>query len=57
MRLQKNLPWGTKQNLFSRLVDEVNILVETYGSAALGAIFSGDLVIAPRGGRHEDRGL
>lgn len=53
-RLQKNLPWGTKQLLFSTLVDEVNILIETYGTVALGAIFKGQLIIMPKEKVNED---
>lgn len=55
-KLQNSLPWGTKQAVFSSLVDEVNRLVDTYGPAAIGAIFSGKgFVIIPRGVRDEDR--
>lgn len=47
-RMQKNFPWGTRQPLFSVLVDEVNSMVEKYGVVALGALLKGELAIVPK---------
>lgn len=44
-RLQRNMPWGTKNRLFCALVDQINDLVEKHGQIALGAIFSGSIRI------------
>ena len=44
-KLQKNLPWGVKQTLFSLLVDEVNDLIDMYGPQVVGAIFAGKIAL------------
>jgi hypothetical protein len=43
--LQKFLPWGTKNQLFLILIDEVLRNVREHGQIFLGALFSGKVRI------------
>jgi hypothetical protein len=43
--LQDMLPFGTKKEVFSMLVDDLIRIVGKHGAVALGAILSGDIGI------------
>ena len=40
--LSKHLPWGVKQLVMSKLIDQLNALLEEHGPQILGLIMSGE---------------